>query len=339
MKMAEKETTIQDVARLAGLSKAAVSRYLNNKITLPAQTVERIEGAIQALGFRRNLLAQRLSTGRSETIGLVVPEISNPFYAEMAEGAEDEAAKAGYSLILGIGRNDVDREIEFLRWLDTHMVDGLLFASNRPDDGLLRDQMNRYRPVILLDEDIPGADITKIFCDNRQGALAAVRHLTDHGHRHIAHVTGPAPLMTVEERLGGYRTALMEADIPFRAELVFHGDFSREFGRQAVARILDSTPRPHAIFAASDYIAIGLLEGLRDAGIRVPEDMSIVGFDDISSADLVTPRLTTIRQDAEAMGRQGVLQLLATINDPGMVVQQTRIPVTLTVRDSVILRA
>ncbi len=339
MKMAEKETTIQDVADLAGLSKAAVSRYLNHKITLPPKTVERIEAAIQTLGFRRNLLAQRLSTGRSETIGLVVPEISNPFYAEMAEGAEDEAARAGYSLILGIGRNDVDREIEFLRWLDTHMVDGLLFASNRPDDGLLRDQMNRYRPVILLDEDIPGTAVTKIFCDNRQGAFEAVRHLTEHGHRHIAHVTGPAPLMSVGERLSGYRAALMEADIRFRDELVFHGFFSREFGQQAASLIQALPARPHAIFAASDYIAIGLLEGLRDAGIRVPQDLSIVGFDDISSADLVTPRLTTIRQDAEAMGRQGVLQLLATINDPGMAVRQTRIPVSLTVRDSVIVRA
>ena len=210
----------------------------------------------------------------------------------------------------------------------------MLFRS-----GLLRDQMNRYRPVILLDEDIPGTGVTKIFCDNRQGAFEAVRHLTEHGHRHIAHVTGPAPLMSVGERLSGYRAALMEADIRFRDELVFHGFFSREFGQQAASLIQALPARPHAIFAASDYIAIGLLEGLRDAGIRVPQDLSIVGFDDISSADLVTPRLTTIRQDAEAMGRQGVLQLLATINDPGMAVRQTRIPVSLTVRDSVIVRA
>ncbi|GBQ97076.1 LacI family transcriptional regulator [Gluconobacter cerinus NRIC 0229] len=330
-----KGPTISDVATLAGLSKGAVSRYLNNKLVLPAETAARLEAAIQTLGFRRNHFAQRLSQGKSETIGLVVPEISDKFFAELAEGAELEAASANYGLILGIGRNDVSREIDFLRWLDTHMVDGLLFVSNRPDDGQLRDHLNRYRNIVILDEDIPGSHASKVFCDNVQGALYGVRHLISTGHRRIAHVSGPSALMSAGERLAGYRQALEDANLLFDPTLLLNGRYSRDYGRQAAIALSAMHPRPDAVFAGSDYIAIGLIEGFLDLGLTVPGDLSILGFDDIAPADMVTPRLTTIRQNAQTMGREGVRQLLATMSHPARPAMEIRTPIALVRRGSV----
>ncbi len=331
----KKGPTIQDVADRAGLSKAAVSRYLNKSIRLPQETGRKIDEAVAALGYRRNSIARRLSKGGSETIGLVVPEISNTFFSEMAEAVEQTASERGYNLILGISRNHPDKELGFLRWIDDSIVDGLLFVTNRPDNRRLQLDIRRYGAVVLLDEDIPGTAQDKVFCHNVAGARDATRYLIRTGHRRIFHVTGPVSLMSVQERLEGFRLAHEEAGLPCPDAHIFHHDYSQRFGREVVGQILSHPVLPDAVFAASDYIAIGMLEELKRNGVRVPEDMSVVGFDDTALACLVTPKLTTIRQDAAELGRIGTERLLDALARPETPRGVTRIAASLIVRDSV----
>lgn len=333
--MKKKGPTIQDVADKAGLSKAAVSRYLNKSIRLPQDTGRKIDEAVEALGYRRNLLARRLSKGGSETLGLVVPEISNPFFSEMAEAVEQTASERGYNLILGISRNHPEKELGFLRWIDDSIVDGLLFVTNRPDNRRLQLEIRRYDEVVILDEDIPGTTQDKVFCHNVEGAYDATRHLIETGHRLIFHVTGPASLMSVQERLEGFRLAHRQAGLACPDSHVFHHDYTQQFGREVVREILARPARPDAVFAASDYIAIGMLEELRRHDVRVPDDMSIVGFDDTALADLVTPKLTTIRQDAAELGRIGTGRLLDTLACRDKPRDIIRIATALVIRDSV----
>lgn len=166
--MSIKRVLLSDVAKLAGLSKATLSRYMNNSIVLPQDTIDRIETAIRELDYRGNSLARRLSKGGSETLGLVLPDITNPFFAELADAAEEAASVSGYSLVLCITRNNPEKECQFIRWLDTCQVDGLLFTTNRPDNGLLRKEVQRHERIVLLDEDIPGSKVPKVFADNVQ---------------------------------------------------------------------------------------------------------------------------------------------------------------------------
>ncbi len=198
--MSIKRVLLSDVAKLAGLSKATLSRYMNNSIVLPQDTIDRIETAIRELDYRGNSLARRLSKGGSETLGLVLPDITNPFFAELADAAEEAASASGYSLVLCITRNNPEKECQFIRWLDTCQVDGLLFTTNRPDNGLLRKEVQRHERIVLLDEDIPGSKVPKVFADNVQGGRIATEKLIAAGHRHIAFVGGPDKLMSVRER-------------------------------------------------------------------------------------------------------------------------------------------
>jgi LacI family transcriptional regulator len=326
--------TIHDVAQSAGVSPTTVSRYLNNRIDLPAPTAARIDAAIARLDYRPNLLAKRLSTGKSEAIGLVTPEIANPFFAELAAAVEDEAEQHGYAVFMSSTRGDVAREIASLKRLNDRHVDGLILMTNRPDNGTLAALIEPGSPVVLIDEDIPGVDVPRVFVENAQGAYMAARHLIDAGHRRIAMIGGAKGLLTVEERRQGFERAMREHRLTIQPEHLLFGDYSREFGRAATVALLASAEPPTAIIAASDYLALGVLQALRDAGLSLPGDMSIVGFDDMPFADLVDPALTTIRQPIATIGRLGFQTLLGLM--AGKPVEPlTRLPVQFIERKSV----
>ena len=308
-----KVSTIRDVAELANVSKATVSRYLNGTLTLPTDTKKRVDDAVVALSYRQNSLARRLSIGRSETIGLAMPDVANPFFGELADAVEEAASEGGFGLSLCITRNRLEREALYLSWLDTQHLDGLLFATNRPDDGSLKKLIGERSNIVLIDEDVPGVDVPKVFVDNVAGGYLATRHLIEIGHKRIAHVTGPEALFTVRERLAGYRRALGEAGVPFDPSLVRFGAYDRRFGQLAAAELIAREVPPTAIFAASDYLVVGMLEALRDRGLDVPGDMSIVGFDDMEFTSLLMPPITTMRQSARELGRAGVALLLAIL--------------------------
>lgn len=333
--MSIKRVLLSDVAKLAGLSKATVSRYMNHSIVLPQETIDRIETAIRTLDYRGNSLARRLSKGGSETLGLVLPDITNPFFAELADAAEEAASARGYSLVLCITRNNPDKEAQFIRWLDTRQVDGLLFTTNRPDNGVLRDEIQRHNHVVLLDEDIPGSQVPKVFADNVQGGRIATEQLIAAGHTKIAFIGGPEQLMSVRERYQGFCSAMQQAGLTVPPEWVMYGNYAREFGQQAISHLFSRTQRPTAVFAASDYLVLGLLDGLRASGLQAPAALSLVGFDDANYTDLTQPRISTIRQPARELGHTAVNIMLRLLNNETDIPMETRLPVEWIGRDSI----
>lgn len=331
--MKHESATIRDVAKAAGVSPATVSRYLNKSIALPAETAGRIEKACKRLAYRPNQLAKRLTLGSSELIGLVTPEIANPFFATLAAAAEDEARRLGYSLLIMSTGGDPQMEFAHIDRIDSRHVDGLVILTNRPDDGRLRDIITGRMDVVLVDEDVPGAEIGRIFVENEAGAYIATRHLLDAGHRKIAHIGGPKDLFSTRERFNGFARALADAAIPMDESLVRFGAYERSAGYVATRDIL-AGGAPTALFAGSDYLAIGALTALREMGVEAPRDFSLVGFDDMPFAELLHPPLTTVRQPIEEMGREGVRTLLRQIKDnaaPGL----ARLKTELVARGSV----
>ena len=326
--------TIHDVAQVAGVSPTTVSRYLNNRIELPTATAARIDAAIARFNYRPNLLAKRLSTGRSEAVGLVIPEIREPFFAELASAVEDEAERNGYTIFMSSTRGDRRREIACLNRLHDRHVDGLIMMTNTPDDGTLAALIRQRRNVVLVDEDIPGVEVPRIFVDNESGAHAATRHLLAAGHRDIAYLGGPAGLLSVTERRAGFQRAIAQSKLMVRPDLIYGGSFSPDLARMAVLRMLDLPSPPTAIFASSDYLGLGALRALKERGISIPHPMSLVTFDDVPMNEIFSPPLTAVRQPVEALGRQGFKALLALMEgrDTNM---QTRLPVELVERNSV----
>ena len=326
--------TLSDVAAEAGVSPTAVSRYLNNRIDLPQATRDRIDAAIAKLDYRPNLLARRLSTGKSEAIAFVTPDIANPFFAELAAAVERHAHANGYSVYITSTGGNADAEINAIRRMADSHVDGLIMTTNRVDDGSLANLLAGRENVVLLDEDIAGVSVPRIFVDNAEGTYQAARHLIEMGHKDIALIGGPHQLMSVNERLAGFTRAMDEAGLPVRPGWVMLGDYTRDYGVAAASVLLDAVDLPTAILACSDYIAIGVIQVVRAHGLSIPGDISLVGFDDMAFAELVDPPLTTIRQPVAAMGELAVKHLLALL-DGQSPPAETRLPVELVTRQSV----
>lgn len=327
--------TIRDVAKKAGVSVGLVSRYLNGRMTLPEETRGRIDAAVAALRYVPNALARRLTSGASETLGLVTTDIGYPFFAAIASAAEAEAERHGYSLAIFNSRNDEARELAVLDKLRDRQIDGLLFLTNHISGPRLRDRINEDPRVILIDEDVSGAAVPRLFADNHSGGRAAAEHLLDKGHRHMAVVGGPRQMVSTEERLAGFRAALARHGLDVVPELIICGTFQTSFGTEALERLIQHDPVPTAIFAMADMLAIGILRGAKERGLDVPGDLSLVGFDDLENVDLLSPPLTTVRQSPDDLGRQGVRLLLDMIRDPSVAGRVDRVSVSLVPRESV----
>jgi len=327
--------TIRDVAAAAGVSPAAVSRHLNRSVVLPAETASRIDSAVAALNYRPNIQALRLSRGITQMIGVVTPDIAYPFFAMIASAAEEEASRFGYSVVICNTRNQIERELDYLDKLAWRHVDGLIFLTNHADDGTLGKRLERLQNVVLLDEDVAGTVAPKIFIDNHMGGLLATRHLIEQGHRRLAHVTGPAGVMSVKERFAGFRQAMAEAGLPVDEALVKFGAYDEAWGAEAFRQLFALAERPSAVFLASDALALGMLAACRAAGVAVPRSLSLVGFDDLPFVRYLDPPLTTVRQPAEELGRCAVRRLIETLRGLPVPDRPERLPVELVVRGSV----
>jgi LacI family transcriptional regulator len=327
--------TIADVARSAGVSRATVSRYLNKTLDLPADTASRIDKAVQKLKYRPNRIARGLKRGKTDSLGLVVPDIANPFYGALASHVEAEAEAAGLSLTLYSSRNRLEREILLLDQQASRLVDGLIFLTNHSSNGLLSRRINSQDRIVLLDEDVPSTVAPKVFVDNERGGYEATRHLIEMGHREIAHVTGPKDLFSVRARYAGYKRALREAGIALNRSLILFGTYTPEFGRAAVARLFAQTSIPSAVFASSDYIIVGILEALRNLNLTVPGEISVIGFDDLIFTQLLHPPVTTVRQPIAELAQAGVRILLDCIRGTNHCGEVVRLPVRLIKRASV----
>ena len=292
---------------------------------------ERVRAAIEQLGYRPNALARSLRRQRSHTLGVVVPDITNPYFAELAKAIESEAATADYSVILGNSMDSADTEGMYLQTFLARQVDGLILAPAL-STMILPDLHGT--PLLLVDRAITGVPADVVISDNREGARIAVRHLLELGHRRIAFVGGPIHLTVAQDRHRGCVDALAEAGHALDSALTFHGAFDYAAGRDALEMFLRAAHRPTAVFASSDQQAIGLLRACSDAGIGVPGDVSVVGFDDIPLAELVSPRLTTVSQPLESLGSRAVRLVLRRVNDTKLRPKKLTLPVTLAIRES-----
>ena len=305
---------------------ATVSRFINGSLTLPPTTAKRIERAIRALNYRPNPHARRLSLGRSDTIGLVIPAIANPFFAQLADAVELAAEARGLSVLLCLSRNQLRRELGYLALLQSSYVDGLLFLTNRPDTGALAKAINAARHVVVVDEDVPNVAVPKIFADNGQGGELAGEHLLHAGHRKLAFIGGQVGMLSTTERLAGFRRAIVQE---------LYCDYSAAAGREAADALIDQS-NATAVFVTSDVVALGVLERLRQRNIAVPRDLSLVTFDDVGPLHLFAPPLTAIRQPVADMAARAVALLMAHIAGTTPPDQQpVRLPVELVVRGSV----
>jgi LacI family transcriptional regulator len=336
MKKKRTLASLKDVAEAARVSVTTVSRYLNGSLTLPERTRRRVETAIGELNYKPNPHARRLSLGRADTIGLVVPDIGNPFFAKLVASVEAAADRIGLGVVLCATLNQPDREIDYVERLRRNHVDGLIFVTNHTDDGSLAERINAAGRVVILDEDVKGTEVPKVFADNEMGGYLAGRHLAEFGHRRVAFVGGLRGMLSAEARVAGLRRALSEAGPDFKVVATENGEYTAEFGRTAARNLLQRQSHPTAVFASSDEVAIGILEVFRSSGLRVPEDISVVGFDDVGPLHLFGPPLTAVRQPVDAIGRRGV-ELLSDINQQGSVaaVAPEYLPVEIVVRASV----
>jgi LacI family transcriptional regulator len=325
--------TLRDVAAIAGVSPAAVSRYLNGSIVLPNQTAEKIDEAVVRLRYQPNPHARRLSRGRSDMIALVVPDIANAFFAQLAASVEEAAAERGQGVVLCVTANRKDREIEYIERLARNYVDALLFITNHPDDGELAAAIANAGRVVVLDEDIATSRVPKIFCDNETGGAMAARLFLDAGHRRFALIGGPRGLMSSRERAAGFGRALEASGAIFEKTERF-GDYSVAAGAAAMEAILEMDSPPTALFSCSDLLTLGALKVLRARKWKVPQDLSLVTFDDVGPFDFFDPPITAVRQDVNGMGRRAVE--IAFAEPQADVFETIRLPVELVKRASVI---
>jgi LacI family transcriptional regulator len=287
--------TRSDVARRAGVSVAVVSYVLNDgPRPVSPQTRRRVKDAIDELGYRPNGIARALRMQRTHTIGLVLPDVSNPFFADLARQVEDVASDRGYSLLLGNTSNLRDREVKQIHALMARQVDGLLLISSYALGSMPGIDDARI-PVVLLDRVDPNASMPSVMVDNDAAAYDGVRHLLDHGHRRIACIAGPADLPASSARAAGWRRALADAGVD-APSLIRHTDFSRLGGYHTMQSLLDLEPRMTAVFACSDLQGVGALRACAERGAAVPGDVAVLSFDGTTEAEFTSPPLSVIRQ-------------------------------------------
>jgi LacI family transcriptional regulator len=305
--------TITDVASEAGVHPSTVSRVLTGHIgsRIRPATRERVLAAADRLGYRPSALARSLRLQRTLTLGMLVPDITNPFFSSIIKGAEDAARQRGYNLILCNSEDDPEREETYLRVLRERQVDGLLIASSQMADDTIAGLREEAFPFVLLNRATRSAEDLAVVVDNHAAAIEVVAHLAALGHRRVGHIAGPQTTTTGVDRREGYRAGVLAYGLADEPELVVDADaFSEEAGHRALGIMLAGTARPTAVFAANDLIAIGMLQRLRAIGARVPRDLSIVGFNDIPLAGLLEPALTTVRVPQLAMGVAGAHLLI-----------------------------
>lgn len=307
--------TLRDVGKRAGVSAMTVSRVINGREGVDIETQRRVEAAIEALDYVPNRVARGLISQKTATIGLIVPDVVNPFFSPVLRGAELTARKAGYRLLVCNSEGDLRLEREYVEDLVAHRVDGLLLApamdiSRHCVFPLLR----RGFPVVLIDRALPDLDCDLVVADSASGAKRLVEHLIAVGHRDIAHISDADDTSTGQERHRGYAEALAAAGIPYRDELVFRTTVDRIGGYRATQQVLSLRPLPTAIFTVNNMTAVGAMQALRETHLSVPEDMALVCFDDVEHLAVVSPFLTVVDQPAETFGSLGAQLLLERIS-------------------------
>jgi DNA-binding LacI/PurR family transcriptional regulator len=328
--------TIREVAREAGVSVATVSHALSGKRPVSGATRKRITTAARRLGYRPNLVAAAMITGRTKTLGVLVPDIANPFFGGLVHAAEGAAAARGYTVVFSTAELDPTLEARAVEVLHDKRVDALLYLGGTDrENKALRALAKTGTPVIALDEALSTIPRTAslVTVDNVGGGRLAARHLLELGHTELGAITGPSGLPTARERLKGF-SAGASGHKPHRRRIRYADAYTIEGGRAAAHDLLEHESDVTALFCANDLMALGALEAARGLGCRVPADLSLVGFDDIFVAGLVSPPLTTIRQPLARLGKEAAELAIALIEGNATAPERRVLPVELVVRES-----
>ena len=329
--------TIEYIARLANVSKATVSRVINNKAEgVGKETRARVQAIIQEYGYKPNLLARGIATSQTKTIGLVIPDITNPFFPAVVKAIEKYANSHGYSVIFCDTDTQSEKEKKSVSTLIASRVDGVILATTLDEKSDWTWEFDKYNiPCVLIDRRLKSQNYNvSVFVDNEYAIYIATEFLIRHGNRDIAFLKGPEHLSTTQERLQGYQSALKQYRLPFREALVSSGDYSFEGGYNAMRRLLDEGTAFGAVVSSSDIMAIGALRALREAGLRIPEDVEITGFDNIEISGMVDPPLTTMEQPIYELGKKAAEALIQLIDGRPLAEKNIRLEARLVIRKS-----
>lgn len=327
--------SIKDVAREAGVSIATVSRVINKVDVVNKDTKEKVEKAIIKLRYRPNIVARSLKTRRTETIGILVPDISNQFYPEVVRGAEDVANIYDYNIILCNSDSDIEKEKEYIRVLKEKMVDGMLYMSTSLDDEIIELIDELEMKTVLIETKAPGNKFPSVTIDNIKAAYDATKYLIDKDNKKIAYIgIKKDKSNAVSLRYDGYVSALKDNDMELDKKITYFGGMKVSDGYKGINVILESS-EIDSVFCASDEIAMGAINALRDKGKNIPEDIDVIGFNDIDFASIFYPKITTISQPMYDMGSVGMRMLIKNINKKPLDEDQYLLNYHLVERDSV----
>lgn len=323
---------IIEVAKLAGVSTATVSRALSSPEVLNPKTRAKVMSAIETLGYKPNARAQNLRQQRSELIVAIMNDLDSPFMASVVQALESQAKLQGYSVIVGDSQRSLETEISYADLVRNKLAAGIIQMSPRlpfknPDHA-------SFVPIVSVLESFAYPGVSSIRTNNHDAACTATNHLLNLGHRRIAVVTGPETSKQSNIRLQGYYAALQDADIEVVPEFIIEGDYRLESGLTAAKRLVTMKPAPTAVFCFNDLMAFGVISGAHRQGITTPDNLSVVGFDDIALASIFVPALTTVSQPAEEIGRQSADVLIRRIENPNAKPVHIELPFKLCVRDS-----
>ena len=327
--------TIRDVAKRAGVAPITVSRVINNSGYVSQEKRDRVETAIAELDYVPNILARSFRSKQTRTIALILTDITNPFWTDVAHGVEDAAREHKFNVILCNTNESESRQVEYVSVLMQKQVDGILLVPARSTPEATGAIQKQGIAVVVLDRQVPTANVDVVRCDSEGGAYQLVRHVLSLGHRRVAVLTGPKDVSSAQDRVVGYRRAFLDANIDIIEDLIFYGKFIQASGYEMAQRALSVTPQPTALFATNNFIAIGAWRALRDAGLRIPEDITLVAFDDLPAGLVVDPFLTVAAQPGYEMGKQATELLLDCLtSDTPKEPQSIVLPTQLIIRHS-----
>lgn len=307
---AQQLTSIKDVASVAGVSVATVSRVLNDHPAVRPDTRSRVLSAVTQLAYRPNAVARSLRTHQTRTLGLVISDVLNPFFTELARSVEGAARERGYSVIIGNADERAALQEHHVRTLLERRIDGLLVSPTDGGTAMIRDAADAGTPMVFVDRWIPGIDVPVVHADGRPAVHDLVAHMYALGHRRLAIIGGPSETTTGNERVAAFREALQAYGLPLPRNYTGQGDFQTESGRLATAAFLDLPDPPDAVFATDNLMALGAMDELRSRGLRVPEDIALAAFDDIPWFLHTDPPITAIAQPTGELGRRAVQALI-----------------------------
>ena len=306
--------TIGDVAKRAGVSTVTVSRVINGASNVSIPTREKVERAIKELHYVPSVAARSLRSRRTQALALLVPDITNPFWTTVARGVEDAAQNGGYSLLLCNTDENAAKQQHYIDVMISQRVDGIIIAPCHSDATKLKRLRDRSIPTVVIDRRVEGWQVDTVISDSISGARALVKYLIGLGHQRIAVLSGPKHTASAEDRIIGYRLALTETGIPFNKKLIYRGEFKVSSGMAMTEQLLDLNPRPTAIFATNNSIAMGAIDAMNQHGLNIPQDMALVCFDDIPYLSHMLPFLTVVAQPVYELGMQAARLLLCRLD-------------------------